>query len=551
MDHALRLLLRLRLKGWLRRLGRAMNTVKGLLITILGGMFFSAWLVSLVAFQEKPSAVHLDDVRLYGPATLLLVCLLNYLLAAGERVLAFSPAEVNLLFPAPFSRRQLLLYKIAVIVFSSLVFGLFMGLVLRQHASGYVASLVGVTLAWLFLQFFALAIALLVSIIGVQAYNRQRKFILLAVLAMAAVVIWHQSKGHLQSGVTRELVSDVRQNRVVQVMLAPFVWQIDTMTAANLWPDLIRSAGLSLLAVLVLLGIILMLDVHYLEAAATASERTYRRLERLRRGGMASVGLTMREKARWSLPSLPYWGGIGPMAWRQLLGALRGIWWIIPVGIFMSAFLVPILFVAGQDKTTNATENAEGTIVGFGVMLLFMGMFLPSLLTFDFRADLDRMEVLKTLPLAAWKIVIGQLLVPVLIVTLVQSVMLAALQAALPGPQPIVLAYVPFLLLVNFVFFGVENLFFLWFPTRQLAATPGDVQNFGRVLMLLAAKYLVLMALVTVATLFGVGIFYLTGGSFIAAGAVVLICVAACTVAIMPLLCLAFHNFDVSRDTPP
>jgi hypothetical protein len=192
-----------------------------------------------------------------------------------------------------------------------------------------------------------------------------------------------------------------------------------------------------------------------------------------------------------------------------------------------------------------------GTIVGFGVMLLFMGMFLPSLLTFDFRADLDRMEVLKTLPLAAWKIVIGQLLVPVFIVSLVQSVMLAALQFSLPEPHPVVFAFVPFLLLVNFVFFAVENLFFLWFPTRQLAATPGDVQNFGRVLMLLTAKFLVLLVMVAIATLLGVGVFYLTGGSFIAAGAAVLICVVVCTAGIVPLLCLAFHNFDVSRDIPP
>src|SRR5262249_6803981 len=162
------------------------------------------------------------------------------------------------------------------------------------------------------------------------------------------------------------------------------------------------------------LGIIIGLDAHYLETAAAASEKIYRRLERIRRGGVAAGGLSVAEKARWSLPNLPRWGGVGPLAWRQLVGALRSYAWMVTGAIFLFAMLAPMLVLASQGDR----GEPDAILAVFCSMTFFVALFMPSLLTFDFRADVDRMEVLKTLPLPAWRIVVGQMLIPVVMVTL-------------------------------------------------------------------------------------------------------------------------------------
>jgi len=53
----------------------------------------------------------------------------------------------------------------------------------------------------------------------------------------------------------------------------------------------------------------------------------------------------------------------------------------------------------------------------------------------------------------------------------------------------------------NFLVFGVENLLFLWFPTRLVPSTPGDFQLMGRHILLMMAKMLVLMAALMLAAI--------------------------------------------------
>ena len=49
----------------------------------------------------------------YLPIMILGFCLLSIFGPAGELAIAFTPAEVDFLFPAPFHRRELLIYKLA------------------------------------------------------------------------------------------------------------------------------------------------------------------------------------------------------------------------------------------------------------------------------------------------------------------------------------------------------------------------------------------------------------------------------------------------------
>src|SRR5262249_58924750 len=102
----------------------------------------------------------------------------------------FSPAEVNLLFPAPFSPRRLLAYKLMVSLATCAVLAPFMVLATAVYTGNLFSALVGIFLALAFLQLYSTAVGLAGNSVGALAHNRHRKAVLigLAVLGLAAVL---------------------------------------------------------------------------------------------------------------------------------------------------------------------------------------------------------------------------------------------------------------------------------------------------------------------------------------------------------------------------
>jgi hypothetical protein len=190
-------------------------------------------------------------------------------------------------------------------------------------------------------------------------------------------------------------------------------------------------------------------------------------------------------------------------------------------------------------------EALAPTLAGLGIWL---SVFLTALVPFDFRGDVDRIAVLKTLPISPCALVIGQLLTPVLLLSAMQTLALAAGLLS-PKHSTMVLALAGFVLPFNFVLVAIENLLFLLFPVRVMANTPGDFQALGRNVLLSLGKVVGLGCVVGVAFLVGLITAELTGhlSAGIAAGWLV---VAFAGAILVPLVALAFTWFDVGRDTP-
>src|SRR5205085_1706099 len=144
----------------------------------------------------------------------------------------------------------------------------------------------------------------------------------------------------------------VEASPVAQTLLAPFRWFVNAFTAERLWPDLALWASLGLLVDACLLGLVFALDAQYLETAAAASERAYARLQRLRRGGPALAMAPTSGRVRVGVPGLPHWGGVGAVAWRQLVTALRTPWSLV-VAVAVTAMLAyPVL--TSRDRFADA-----------------------------------------------------------------------------------------------------------------------------------------------------------------------------------------------------
>jgi hypothetical protein len=557
VSRALVLLIALQMRGWGRYLGRNLRTVRGAITALIGGGFFVMWLTAIRLATAGTARVDPDALRRYGPAVLLFYCLMNVFVSTGERAIYFSPGEVNFLFAGPFGRREILAYKIVLTLLVGISSTLVFTMIVRMHANLFVAAYVALLLAILFQQLFGMADNLIATSVGARAYSRGRRVILGVVLTLGVLALLQS--GLIRQWPPRDLLASVSATPVWQAIATPLRWFFEAFLAERVWPDLAAYAGLAMLVNLGLLGVVFALDAHYLEAAAASSARIYSQIQRFRRGGMAAAG--QGGSARFGVPDLPYWGGIGPVLWRQLTTAVRGLGRLVVVFALIGAFVIFPMLSQGD----NGDDRAP--VLVLGALVVWLTMFLTQLVPFDFRGDVDRMAALKSLPLAAWRLALGQMLAPVLLVSCVQWATLAAAGALRPEEAGHLLALAAFTPPFNFLLFALENLLFLRFPMRVMASAPGDFQAIGRNLLFMMAKLALLGAVGLGAGIVGLFAWFLarfllatSAGSFetgelerialrtgFAAGWLV---VSLSGLALVPLVAWAFKAFDVGRDIP-
>jgi hypothetical protein len=185
---------------------------------------------------------------------------------------------------------------------------------------------------------------------------------------------------------------------------------------------------------------------------------------------------------------------------------------------------------------------------GFLLIFFFFGFILPRTLICDFRGDLSRMETYKTLPIAPWRICLGQLVVQVLlsyIVALAMIVSLMLFDDRLGAPVALALAALalPFTLLL----YTVENTMFLMFPAKSVPMGRADFEFLGRSLVEFIVKTVVILVALSLAI--GVGVLTLTtlGGTLVLSGLaswVALTLIAGLAVIVMQY---AFRRFVVAE----
>lgn len=539
MSRALVLLLWLQLVAWLRYLRNSVLTVRGAILGIIGLSVFVPWLIAVVVGSMLGGTPGVAFGK-YGPAALLVYCVLNVLVPSQKRTIYFSPAEVQFLFSGPFGRREVLVYKLCLTLLVSVPAALVLAAVLRVRHGWFPATVLGLGLVSVFAQLFSMTLGLLADAAGERLYSWGRRAALAAVVGVALVVLY-QTRGTLAARDWQSLGDEILATRTWQVVTWPLQAFFDLMVATRLWPDLVVNLTVALGVLTLLVGLIFSLDAHYEEAAAANSARIYARIQRLRGRSVTVDPPATVTRARWALPMFPYLGGVGPIFWRQLTGALRGLTRLLSVVGIFCVLITGLLF--------SVDDDGLGLVQTLPFAGVYLALFMPTLVPFDFRGDIDRIGGLKTLPIPGWRIALGQVLTPTLLLTVFQGLLLGLVGAIVPGEGRTLLAVAACLPVVCFVVVALENLLFLLFPVRIFAVTPGDFQALGRNAVLAACKLVGLgtfaAAAATAGVVVGYGLESLWLG--VAAGVSVLVVVGASLVA---LCAVAFRWFDIGRTTP-
>ena len=235
----------------------------------------------------------------------------------GQIALAFTPAEVEFLFPAPLRAGRSLPTNSPEAHRTVRSWPSFSPSPRRERQLAVTA--IGLFLTIEFFQLSAVAVALVRQTASVYAYTWTRRA---ALVAGVSILAWRPDSrcSKTPPADRRESVDSFRNSWIgdfVACAFQPFC-QLCGAQELNLVTAGYAAAAAAIDAVLI--ALIMLLDAAYLETAAAVSEKRYRRVRQLKRGVWSS---NVRPIVRARLPMPPRLAGAGPIAWRQLLHLAR------------------------------------------------------------------------------------------------------------------------------------------------------------------------------------------------------------------------------------
>jgi hypothetical protein len=236
------------------------------------------------------------------------------------------------------------------------------------------------------------------------------------------------------------------------------------------------------------------LPVDFRELSLATSADVARRLQRLRRGG-AGVGGSKADKVAlsWRVPWLLGRSPFGAIAWLKFVAMMRKA-----RGTVLFSILVVAFVAIGFPIIAHRGGGPDGELLGAGMIAAVGSMYLAAGLRFDFRQDLELMDLVKTWPVAPTRIFVATILPEVLLITLLLSGAILA-RAACVGFQAELLPILFFQPLVTFAWIAVDNAVYLYSPVRFTPGQEGALQHMGRSLLLLLLRMTLLAVALAIA----------------------------------------------------
>lgn len=426
-------------RNGLRQRLRRVRQPRYAVATLLALLYFASILVpSWRSGNATPATLFLreDVLRLVSVAALALLAYW-WLFGRDSGALAFSPAEVQFLFAAPATRRQLIQFKLirvqAVILFNIVLWTAILG---RGRGTGEMMWVRPLSL-WVMLSTMQLhrlgATLTRTNLTSHGAAGLRRSGVAAAVLlvmigAVVAGVVANWPVGASLSPF--ELVTAVRR----AAGQPPAEWALMPVRAvlAPLFaPTLGEWARVMVPAVVVMLAHfawVIRSDAAFEDAAVQASAARTQRADR-RRSGLGSTSGRPTRRLALRLPLAPLGEPAVAIAWKNVLAAVRSDHFFKQALIFgLGALAASVAAVVRPSMADLIT----GIITALSVILLVMG---PVWLRNDLRADLPRLGLLRTFPVRPRRFVAAEVGSTALILCSVQLLLVAALFIAqLRGP---------------------------------------------------------------------------------------------------------------------
>ncbi len=539
MDPALRQLLILRLRGGLRQRLLQLASPRGLLFSLaFGGII---WF--LIASNSSPDtslfgSAALDRQTLskqiitFMPLTMLGLSLLTVMMTTGP-TFHFSPNEINFLFTGPFRRRDLILYKFGAYVAGVTLTSVFIALIAPPQTGSALAVFFATLLTLVFVQLNSAVIGMAGHALEGSRLASLRWLAIGLLCAIAAVAV-------LYAWVTPDLgivdlLSAFRHSMIGSIVLIPYIVFAELFVATSVS----QLAVWALVAVVInaaLLCAVIALDACTSERSLAENARMSNRWDRIKQGG--SFFATQQTEVR-SIRRAPILWGLGPIAYRQTLNALRNSFKLFIIFVGLAACIAPISSALGAPVTEGQTLI---------IVYVFFAFILPRNLICDFRGDLSRMEIYKTLPIAPWRICAGQLVVQVLLAYVIALTIIASASVFEDSvTTQVALLLAAFALPLTLLIYALENTVHLLFPAKLVAMGRADFEFLGRSIVEFIAKSLFVFAAMAASGAIGLITFKTIGPAFFLPGLASWLTLTVFGLLTLVAMKFAFRRFAVAE----
>lgn len=464
---ALAMLFRLQCAARVSRMKHGFATPRKMALSTIALLLMVTWMSNAVLSILYREPYEPGILRHWIPIVLLAYTVWHVVKTAWkppEEPIEWTEAEREFVCDGPFSRREQLQYRMAVILTATLLKATCASLLLLPDLAVPWAGFLGIFLGLAFVDLVRLMADLVVARLPSARYRRYRRIVTTAAVLAACGGLYFAVTlpstppadgfgasfhwlARLVGGFSHLL--DTTAGLAIQ---APFIVFATIVSAPVVSPQLLLLLLLSGGLVAAAIEGAVRLDARLHRAAVAHEQQNYDRLERLDEL-QPQVSLETPP-----LESVPNWSGIGPLAWRQLVGVRRHLGGLL-LALSAPGVLSCLPLLRSRDPvSTFAYVSAS---LGFYSLLL-----LPAALKFDFRRDVDKLGLFKLLPASPQSVVLGQLATPVGIACAFQVAVLCIAYVIRPVPVGYLLGAAAFLIPLNLLIFAMENTIFLMYPYR-------------------------------------------------------------------------------------
>lgn len=501
-----------RLVARLKRLRQPKYLVGG----VVGGLYIYFYFLRYAFLDPNGSGAGLSAwtrpenrllVECSAGLILAIVAVLAWVLPNKRAALTFTEAEIAFLFPAPVSRRTLIQFKLfrsqLGILFTVLIFSLLsrrLGGSPLVHALGWWVVLSVLNLHFMGVSF----VRTMLLDRGITTGRRRWAVGVLVGLVGLGCGVWvWRSVSAVDLAVSPEQLLEqwtlLATTGPLPVLTYPFRLVVRPYLAADL-AEFVRLAWPAMLLLLAHYVFVLRADVAFEEASVEASRRLAERMAAARSGQRHAQGLSRPRRAPFALA--PVGSPLVALFWKNLIGA----------GQFVNKRLLVVLVimavVASVSMGGSLVSAGLGGIIGIlALMFLVWSMLLgPQVLAQDFRQDLKMADLLKMYPMGGGQVVLGELLAPAVILTVLQWLLIPLALGGVMSLDPegglpldvgvgVAVALAIMAPAINLLCFVIPNASVLLFPAWFQAdkSVPHGLETMGQRIILLFGQMLVLL----------------------------------------------------------
>ena len=552
LNHLLWMRFKEKLKRWIGGFQSPRRRLIALIGTVLGLVWVSQAIVGIL-FRKPAEHQSMIQWTAIGLTLYVVWQVLKTVTRKPFEPHEWSPAEKEFLLTSPIPRHQLITYRLTGIAIATFIKALFVSIILIPDLPIWPVGFVSLFLGLLFIEVFRVCFELVFFGLRPKLRHLCRGSVFILLLCPIAV-IWYRTLMVMNEPSTQDLPMSILLFKSVLVemdTLANSAIGIGLLSLMATFSEAIFTQAFTIAGFLNFLKILLVSGaslafVYRLDQWSLSRAKIE---ERLAVGkGISEMDSTRfhaaTKRARIRVPFRMK--GVGAVAWRQLVSAYHfRMTLLISLGIPAILCWCPLFL----------DSNPEATLISVvGGLLFYSFLLLPSALVLDFRRDLDRFEVLKSLPVATIWIAIGQLAAPVILATGFQAgvLLVATIFSSIIWSQAILAGLI--LVGFNLLIFTGENLIFLLSPYRR---NQEGLDVFIRTVLTFTGKGIVFAIAVSVllfwATLsvFIVGFFELSAGWAVSLFCLGLWLLIGIVEALLLLgLVRLFDRFDPSEDCP-